>query len=158
MKKSKFDLVHATESQIREVKSEITALEKLLHENDDPNNHVRIQDPAEVQKEILNKKKFVNDFAPKKLTGQRSNRAYREAKKLKEVIVAAMPSQNQYFQRQTTDKDRHSRHTDFEKTVQQQIKFQTDPGILKAVNRYKHLMRRIDPADPTISNIELLRP
>ena len=154
-KKEKFDLTFATEAQIKEVKQEIDQLEYMLRDG-----HIasRISEPESLMQEIVKKKKFLSKHTPQELKGQDSNKALAEAKRLKQVIVDAMPPRSMYFQREAKDADRHSKHVDYEKTVQQQIRFQTDPEIIRAVNRYKHLMRQIDPSDPTISNIELLRP
>ena len=64
-----------------------------------------------------------------------------------------MPKTKDYYQRYPKDGNSY----DFDRTVRQQIAFQTDKNIKNAVKEYKNIMRRLDPQDPTISNIELLR-
>ena len=102
-----------------------------------------------------NQKSRGSEHKPRRLRGQKANKAYAEAKRLKKIIQGAMPSRKAYFKPYPKSSDGHD--FDFERTVAQQVAFQTDPKIKKAVQHYKNIMRRLDPSDPTISNIELLR-
>jgi len=155
-KKTEFDIVHMTEAQCREVREEIDMMEGMLN---DPRPWVRnkITDEAEIRKTIKSKKKLIEDHTPRKLTGQKANKAYAEAKKLADFIREQMPSRKDYFRPYAKESDDHNRQADFERAVQQQVKFQTDPEIQRAIIHYKNIMRRLDPSDPTISNIEKLR-
>lgn len=153
-KKSEFDLVHASVDQISEIKRDIDSLERML-KSDQSQTTPKITDLAEFKGEINKKKKILKDHAPKKLKGQKANKAYDEAKRLKKIIQDAMPSRKDYFQRYPKGEDGHD--FDFERIVKQQVDFQTNPKITGAVRQYKSILRRIDSSDPTISNIELLR-
>lgn len=155
-KQTEYDIVHMTEAQCREVKEEIASLEGMLN---DPRPWVRnkITDEGEVQKVIRAKKELLKNHTPRKLTGQKANRAYAEAKKLAEFIKEQMPSRNDYYRPYAKNSDNHNRQADFEKAVQQQMEFQRNKKIKEAVIRYKNIMRRLDPKDPTVSNIENLR-
>ena len=51
----------------------------------------------------------------------------------------------------------HNEKRDFERAVEQQVAFQSNPRMQKAITIYKNLMARIDPSDPTVRNIEMLR-
>jgi septal ring factor EnvC (AmiA/AmiB activator) len=156
--KPKAEKVFMTDKQIAEVKSEIASIEKLLKRSENPKDHVgrAIQDPAELHKEIAKHKKLLEDHVPAKFRGENANRKLKEARKLAEEIKAAMPRSKDYFNRYPKGSDGHSRHADFERSVQQQMAFQ-HPDMQKKILRYKSIMRRIDPQDPTITNIEALR-
>jgi len=153
-KKSEFDLVHASVAQIAEIKKDINYLENMLRA-DETNRRPKIQDKAEFKADIEKKKKVLVVHAPRKYRGASGNKAYARIKDLKKIIIDAMPKQKDYFQKYPKDGD--VREHDFERTIQQQIAFQTDPKIKKAVQEYKYVMRRLEPDNPTISNIELLR-
>lgn len=155
-KKSEFDIVHMTEAQCREVKADIESMERMLN---DPRPWVRskITDEEEIKKNIRSKMKLLQDHSPQKLKGQKANSAYAEAKKLADFIRDKMPSRKDYYRPYAKDSDNHNRQADFERAVAQQVEFQTNPDIQRAVIRYKNIMRRLEPENPTISNIERLR-
>lgn len=155
-KKTEYDIVHMTEAQCKEVKEDIENMEAMLN---DPRDWVRnkITDEAEVRGQIAKKKKLLAEHVPRKLRGQKANKAYAEAKKLAGYIREQMPSRKDYFRPYAKNSDDHNRQADFEKAVAQQMAFQTNPEVQRAIIRYKNIMRRIDPKDPTISNIEKLR-
>jgi len=148
----KLDLVHVTVDQIREIKSEIRQMENML-KADIASGRPKIQDRNEFIGEINKKKKVLKDHTPKPFRGRKKNEAYTRAKKLKKFIQSAMPSKKAYYQPYPKDGSSY----DFEAVVKQQMDFQTNKKTQDAVQEYKHLMRRIDPQDPTITNIELLR-
>jgi len=155
-KKTEYDIVHMTDAQCVEVKADIERMEKMLN---DPRDWVRkkITDVNEVKTEIQKKKDLLKAHVPKKLRGQKANKAFARAKELKEYIQKHMPDRKSYFQPYAKDSDSHKRQADFERTVKQQMEFQKNPEIQKAIIQYKNIMRRIDPQDPSISNIEALR-
>lgn len=155
-RKPKIDLVHLSNAQIAEIKSEINGLEAMLSHPDD---HIRnkITDPEGVKKLIRKRQELLKVHTPKKLTGKSANKAYERAKELKEKIAEAMPTRGQYYQREPRPGDGHGKHRDFEEAVKQQMAFQTNPGLNAAVLEYKSIMRQLDPSDPTIANIENLR-
>ena len=153
-KKSEFDMVYCTVDQVKEVERDIQYLENML-KADQAQRTPKITDIEEFKSEIRKKKKIIETHKPRKLRGQKANRAYDEAKKLKKIIQDAMPSRKDYFQKYPKSEDGHD--FDFERTVAQQVAFQTDPKIKKAVQNWKSIMRRLEPDNPGISNIELLR-
>jgi len=102
---------------------------------------------------IKKKKAILEDHTPKKFIGQTGNKALARAKDLAIKIKAELPGKKDYFM--PYPKDESSQ--DFERVVRQQVRFMTDPKIQGMVREYKHLLRRIDPSDPSIANIERLR-
>lgn len=150
-----FDKVYATDTQIREAKSEIKFLENMLKA--DQAGSKRIGDVADIKRQIQEKEQFIEKHRPKKLRGQRANRMYAEAKKLKEEIKEAMPSGKDYFRPYPKGEDGHNRQADFERAVHQQMAFQRDSTLKKKVIRFKAIMARLDPQDPIVRNIENLR-
>lgn len=151
-----FDKVYATNQQLLEAETEVKELEGMLEE-DRRRKSPRISSVEDVKKQIVKRKRFIKEFKPAKARGQNANRMYAEAKKLREEIANAMPTAEKYFQRDVKNSDNHTKAMEFERAVQQQIKFQTSPDMQRKVVRYKHIMARIDPSDPTIRNIESLR-
>jgi hypothetical protein len=156
VKKTEFDITLMSEAQCEEVRQSINNLEKMLND-ERPWVRGKITDEKEVRAEIRKKRALLNEHSPKKLRGAKANRAYAEAKKLKEFIAEHMPDRKSYFQRYSKDTDSHNKQADFERAVQQQMEFQKNPDIQRAVTRYKNIMRRIDSDDPMVSNIEALR-
>ena len=155
-KKSALDLVHVTPARIAELKQEINSLERML-KDDRASRNPKIQDEVEFRAQIKKRREELETHMPKKFEGEQANKAYALAKKLRAYLQEKMPSKRLYFQKQIKDSDSHSKYQDFETAVQQQMVFQTDPKIQKAVRAYKHIMRRLDPNDPRICNIEMLR-
>ena len=150
---SKFDLTHASVAQINETKKEIESMERMLQA--DRTGSQRIQDEVEFKGEIAKKKKFLQTHVPKKFRVADGNKAYTYAKKLEKEISDAMPSRKKYFQAYPNANDTR-REQSFEETVQMQMKFQSDKALKQKIQEYKHIMRRIDPDNPNITNIENL--
>jgi len=123
-----------------------------MYKADQLSGRPKIQDGAEFHGEINKKKKVLEDHKPKKLRGQKANRAYKEADRLKAIIQDHMITRKQQESKYPKGFDH-----DFERAVEQQMKFQTDSELKQSIMRYKNIMRRLDPSDPTITNIELLR-
>lgn len=155
-RKTEFDIVHMTEAQCNEVRQEINSMEKMLSDTR-PWVRDKITDESEVRQQIAGKKKLLTDHSPRKMRGPKANKAYTEAKKLAQFIREEMPTHNQYFQPYRKDSDSHTKQSDFEKAVVQQVAFQKNAKLQQAITRYKNICRRLDPDDPTVTNIESLR-
>ncbi len=158
--KKKPDLVLATNEQITEWKRDIDSMERMMAGKEiDSGVYGRkdlIQDPGHIQHEIEKRKKMIETHSPRKFTGNAANEAYKRAKILKEEIVKAMPTAKDYFQPYPSGKTPTHRGIDFENTVRQQMAFQSSE-MQKKVREYKFLMGNIDPSNPTVRNIEMLR-
>lgn len=140
-----------TPQRIKEVKSEVAELERMLL-SDAAGKH--IQDPGEVKREISKKKKMLTEFTPQKLTGQKANKAYAWARKF-EVWFKEHQLPNKALHQSYPKGNDVS--VDFEQAVQEQTRIMGNPRIQEAIRTYKHIMRRIDPENPMITNIERLR-
>jgi len=145
-----------TVSNIKNIKAEIVNMERML-EADQKREQKKIQDPQKLKDEIKSKKKFLNEVTPKKLKGQSVNKAYKRAEQLQEVIKKEMLPENEFHRQYPKDSDGYLKKQEFERAVQQQMNFQTNPTIKKAISEYKTLMRTIDPDDPNVPNIENIR-
>ena len=66
-KLKKFDLVHATNQQLTEVKAEVAQMEAMIKKPDEYMKN-KIQRKAELISEIQKRKKFIREFKPKKLS------------------------------------------------------------------------------------------
>ncbi len=148
----KIDLTLATPQQCTEIRQEINHLERML-ESDKRSRSPKIQDVEEFKAEISKKKKMLEAHAPKALRGKNKDKAFKRAKELGKFIEEQMPKSKDYFKQGP----KRGCDNDFDRTVRQQIIFQTDPKIQKAIHEYKNLMGRLEPNDPTIRNIERLR-
>jgi hypothetical protein len=145
-----------TLSNIRNIKAEISSMERML-EADQRSARSKIQDPQKIKEDIETKKKFLHEVTPKKLKGKAADKAYKRIEHLQEVIKKEMLPEKAFHTQYPKASDGHLKKQEFERAVKQQIKFQTDPVIKKAVNEYKSLMRQIDPQDPDAPNIENVR-
>jgi len=153
-KKDEFDLAFITPAQASKIEEEIESLETMLRtDRSGLYGSPKISDIAEFTKQIKNKRAILEKHTPKKLKGRQSNAAYARAKELAGLIKKELPSKREYFMPYPKDESSF----DFERVVNQQVRFQTDPQIQAMVKEYKHLLSRIDPSDPTIRSIERLR-
>jgi hypothetical protein len=149
---AKIDLTLATPQQIKEIGAEINHLEKML-EADKRSRSPKIQDEAEFRANIAAKKKLIEQHSPKPLKGKSKDVAAKRIKELDSFISDQMPKRKDYFQ----GYPKNGADNDFERAVQQQVAFQTNPKIQKAINERKLLLGRLEPHDPYIRNIENLR-
>ncbi len=155
-KKAESFPIYATKERIKEVESDIRELELMLKE-DSQRKVPKITDIAGVKAEILKKQQYIERYSPATLRGENANRAYKEAKELEKTIKENMPKSSLYGQHYPRGSDSHLKAQKFEEAVRQQIHFQTNPELKQKILKYKHLMARIDPSDPTVRNIERLR-
>jgi len=147
----KKDLTLITPQQAIEIRAEINHLEKML-QADRRSRSPKIQDEAEFMAEIKKKKDILEKHAPRELRGRSKDNAWKRVKELDAFIKEHMPSKREYFMRPTD-----GGVNDFERAVRQQMKFQSDPKIQRAVQERKYWMGRLEPKDPTVRNIENLR-
>jgi len=148
---AKIDLAMATPAQVADMKQEINHLERML-ESDKQRRSPKIQDEAEFNVELDRKRKILENHTPKPFRGKNKDKAAKRVKELDSFIQDHMPKSRDYFQKQPTGCS-----NDFERTVEQQIAFQTNPKIQKAVAERKFLIARLEPNDPSLRNIERLR-
>lgn len=147
-----------TIDNIRAIKKDITGMENMLKADEaKEDKDKKIQDLAKLKEEIKTKASFLKKVTPKKLKGTKVNKAEKRIGELKKIIGKEMLSENEYYQTHPKNSDSHMKRRGFENAVEQQIKFQTDPKLKKAVNEYKALMRQLDPDDGLASNIESIR-
>ena len=149
--KKKIDLSMVTPMQAADMKAEITHLERML-ESEKRSRSPKIQDVAEFNVELDRKRKILANHTPKPFRGKNKDKAAKRIKELDSFIQVHMPKARDYYRKQPT-----GCNNDFERTVNQQIAFQTNPKIQKAVAERKNLIARLEPQDPTLRNIERLR-
>jgi len=152
VQKSKYDVTLLTPAQAKGIESEIREQERMLKEYGN-----KITDPVAVYKDIAKKKKLLRDHGAVQLKGAEGNRAYARAKEIAEKLKDVMPTRTDYFRPYPSSKTGMEYESDFERAVAQQMKIQTDPQLKAMVREYKHIMRRLDPQNPMVSNIEGLR-
>ena len=148
---SKNILVHATDRQIKEWEQEVKDLENML-KSDRVSENPKISDKVEFMKEINKKKKLIKNHSPKPLTGEEKNKWYAKAKEIEKVLQEHMPRKSAHGMKYPKGYDH-----DFERAVKQEIAYMTNPKLKRLQLAYKHIMRRLDPQDPTVTNIERLR-
>jgi hypothetical protein len=151
--KKKIDLTLATPQQLKEIGAEINHLERML-KVDQASDSPKIQDVAEFNDNVSAKKKLLADHTPKPFRGKNKDKAAKRVKELDSFIQEQMPRTNSYYQKYPKG---DGCDNDFERTVIQQMAFQSNPAIQKAVAERKHLLGRLEPHDPYIRNIESLR-
>ena len=144
-------LVHATDSQIKEWKTEIKGLENML-KADRASGNPKISDEAEFMVEINKKRKLVNDHSPKPLSPADANKLYTTAKRIEKVLQEHMPRKRDHERAYPKGYDH-----DFERSVEQEMAYMQNPKLKRLQLAYKHIMRRLDPQNPTVTNIERLR-
>jgi len=148
----KIDLTLATPQQIKEIGAEINHLEKML-EVDKRSRSPKIQDEAEFRANIAAKKKLIEQHSPKPFRGKTKDIAAKRIKELDNFIKQEMPRAKDYYK----PYPKNGADNVFERAVQQQMAFQTNPKIQKAIAERKNLIGRLEPNDPYIRNIENLR-
>ncbi len=157
-KKSEFDLALMTPGQVKETEVEIKHLENMLKvDQSGAYGSAKIQDLGEFRAEIKEKKDMIAGFKAKKMRGPKANKAFAYAKTLAEKIKKEMPSFEDYHRSYPSGKSKSTAEFDFEKAVRQQTAFQQNAPLQGMIREYKNIMGRLDPDDPTVRNIELLR-
>lgn len=149
---AKIDLALATPQQIKEIGADIRGLENML-EADKRSRSPKIQDEAEFKANIESKKKLIESHSPKPFRGKTKDKAAKRVKELDKFISDQMPKKKAYYQRYP----KNGADNDFERAVNQQIAFQTNPKIQQAIAERKNLIGRLEPHDPYIRNIENIR-
>jgi hypothetical protein len=152
VQKSKYDATLLTPAQAREIEKEIQEQEKMFKQFGS-----KISDPASFFKDVAKKKRILRDHRATKLTGAEANRAYARAKEIEGKLQEIMPTRREFYRPYPNEKTSMEHEGDFNRTVDRQIRIQTDPAIKQMMHEYKHIMRRLDPDDPGVSNIERLR-
>ena len=159
MEKKKALRTFLSNARIAEIKAEINEYDKMLKADDRGNvgflPHIRdhIQTPAEIKKEIAKRKEHLQQFSPQPFKGREADKAWAYVKKANKFMDEHRLTKNELFQKYPK-KDETS--TDFENAVKKQMAWQL--GIGQKVERnVKHIMRRLDPQDPTVTNLERLR-
>lgn len=115
----------------------------------------RIVDTGEIKSEIAKKQKHLRDFSPKEFTGKDRDKYYKKAKKYARWIHENMPPNKEHKMMYPKGVGTARSEVNFDQAVQNQVKWQLNGQ--KVVEAYKHIMRRLDPQNPTITNIERLR-
>jgi len=149
----KIDLTLATPQQVKEIGAEINHLEGML-KADQMSGSPKIQDVAEFNENVSAKKKLLEEHTPKPFRGKNKDKDAKRVKELDSFIKEHMPRKASYYQKYPKG---DGCENDFERAVNQQMAFQTNPVIQKAVAERKNLLGRLEPNDPYIRNIENLR-
>ena len=152
VQKSKYDATLLTPQQARAIEGEIRDAEKMFK-----NYRDKISDPASFFKDVAKKKRLLKDHEAVQLKGAEANKAFARAKEIAAKLSEVMPGKKDYFRPYPKGSTSMEYEGDFERAVSQQMKVQTDPKVKQMVREYKHIMRRLDPQNPTVSNIEGLR-
>lgn len=146
------NLIYMTPAQVQETKTEIANLERMLA-SDQASRRPKIQDKAEFMGEIAKKKELLKKHEPKKLSGERANKALKEARAIENEIKEGLLSTRDYYMKQPKD----GNSLDFDRAVREEMRRMTDKSFKEKVFKYKSIMRQIDPTDPTVTNIERFR-
>lgn len=144
--------VYMSPDQIREVKTDIANLERMLAA-DKASGRPKIQDEVEFKAELNKKKELLKNHEPRKLTGERANKALREAREIESFLKDSMQNNRDFYQPQPKNGSTH----DFERAVKEEMRRMTDKGYKEKAMRYKSIMRQLDPSDPTLTNLERFR-
>lgn len=114
----------------------------------------KIQDREAILQEIREKEKFLETYEPTKLKGEAANKAYAYAKELEGKIKESLQGSGDFYRKYAEQgKDGLA----FDRAVEHEMKLMQDKGYKQMVKEYKAIMRRLDPDNPSISNIERFR-
>lgn len=145
-----------TPERIKEIKQEISALERQMKGGEDNRSdgvgfmqHAvnRVSNPEDIQREIKKKKKHLSDGTPKPFaTKAQANQAYAWAKKAEKWIKDRAP--NDVFV--TYPKPGNAEH-DFDRSVKRMTDWLQKGD--KVYSTYRYVMRRLDPNNPEAGRI-----
>ena len=145
--------VYMTPEEIRETQGEIDSLCRML-KNDQASRSPKIQDVSGFRSDIAKKQKLLDEFAPKKVTGKQASKLYARAKELEVKLKDVLLPSKEYFQQYPRG---GGSSQDFERAVRRQMQIQTDKRLKGEILEYKSIMRRLDPDDAGLSNVERFR-
>jgi len=151
-------MVYASPEQIREVKTEINQLTRMLKgkqiERGVFGRADKIQDKDAILQEIRQKEKFLETYEPKKLRGEAANKAYARAKELEEKISECLQGSKDYFQKYA---DKGKDGLAFDRAVDHEMRLMKDKKYKQMVKEFRAIMRQLDPDNPTLGNLERFR-
>jgi hypothetical protein len=135
-------------AEIKEFENQMSGRE-IMSDGVGYSEHTRkhIQNDDDIKHEIDKRKKTLERLTPKSYKGEQANKAWAWAKKTQKWIHENMPTQKQF--RTMYDSD------DFDREVLRQEKWQRHGD--RVVDNYRYVMRRLDPSDPTLGDVERLR-
>jgi len=154
MEKKKPLKQYATPQRINEIETEIRELDNMLRGKNPADvigasSHFASRiDKTDVLREIGKKKKELKDFTPEPISGQEANKINAWCKQAEGWIKDRMPTRKELDRK---EKD----STNFEEAVRKQLEWMKKGD--QVVNAYRHYMRRLDPSNPTLTNIERFR-
>jgi len=154
--KPKKEKIFLSDSVIRDEEQEIKRLERML-KADKASGRNKISDEGLFKKEIEEKKRNLEQHVPRKLTGRKSNEAYRKAKELKAEIQEALQPGKKFHQSYPNPGTSHKKQKDFEDAVNREVEILSDRELQRKMTEYKALMAQVDPDDPRVRNLENLR-
>ena len=102
-------------------------------------------DTAGIKREIEAIDQKIQSGQPKKVSGKAKDDIAKEAKALEEEIKEGMPTRAQMW----------ARRGEHPGIVRKQLQWEQKNA--ERIARWKQLKRRLEPGDPTASNVELLR-
>jgi hypothetical protein len=154
-----FDIANASPEVIREVKQDVSTLEKALRGGAfDVRTGIGLNldrtDTEAMHHELSRKKAWLQKYTPKKLTGAQANKAYARVKELKEKISEKLLPNKEFHQPYATNQ---RKERDFQIAVQHEAALLRDRNYKRDVQEYRALLVQLDPEDPTVRNIEALR-
>ena len=142
-----------TPERVREIKSEIKALERQISGGDDNSSmgvgfmqHAvsQVSNPEDIQREISKKKRHLEDGTPKPFeTVAMKNSAYNWAKKAERWIKENAPQGKDVFIKYP--KPGVEEH-DFDRSVKRMTNWMQKGN--KVMSQYRYIMRRLDPKNP----------
>lgn len=104
----------------------------------------RSVDRSKVRKDIRRIEMALIGGSPKRMTGKTKDNYVKKAKQLEEKIKEGMPTTDEML--------RPHKHPG---AIRKQFEWEKRNG--KAIREWKNIRRRLEPSDPTVSNVERLR-
>jgi hypothetical protein len=155
-----FDLGNASPEVVKEVKRDIVALERILRGGPvDSRSNVSYNfdrtDVSALKDELIHKKKWLDKYEAKKLTGDEANKAFKRVKELREKIQGKLQPKGSYYQFYPTNQRKEK---DFQTAVTHEAALLRDRNYKDMVREYRALMMQLDPEDMHAPSIEALRP
>lgn len=135
-----------------EIENDIKILQNQLQCNENPSDGVgflkhvqdQIQTPADIQRELIKKRKQLDNGTPKPYeTTAQANKAYEYAKKLEKYIRDNRQREKDIFVKYPTP---GRREHDFARSVNREVDWMKNGK--RAEMAYRYIMRRLDPQNP----------
>lgn len=151
------DITYLTPKEVKRYENEIELCKRnLLNVDRSIFASERGIDKDEIRKKIKKNEKILEERKSPGTLEKDRDKLYRRAKELEEFIKDGMPTKDEHMGKRKTNSDGKKYQEAQEGDINKEMRWMTEKA--SAVREWKRIMRMLEPDNPSITNVESLRP